>query len=189
MLNELEKSQLAVAQGAYGRFIVSSQSDDPPILKNPPIHWLSSASRASRLSSSSKNWGSAVVTLAPMGRECAELQHEFGLSETSHLAAVLIYGKPAPSQQQKNINQSFRSLIGSRKRKLIDHIFLEPILQDIRLPDKWEAIMEAGRWSPSATNAQPWRLTAHRWRISTLHQPGCIPDCAHRWQQTHVCPL
>jgi nitroreductase len=157
LLNELEKSRLAVAQGAYGRFIVS------PHLMIPY-----STNASNPLIELGYQSQQAVILLEEMGlgscyigahNRVRKLQHEFDLPEASHLAAVLIYGTPTPSAIIRNLDQSYRSLIGSRKRKPATDILLtSDEVHPANLPREWEAILEGGRWAPSATNAQPWVL-------------------------------
>ncbi len=172
-LNELEKSQLAVAQGAYGRFIVSSHLMIPFTEKN--------ADALIELGFQSQQ---AVIKLEEMGlgscyvgahNRVRKLQQEFGLAETAHLAAVLIYGKPAPTPQRKHITQSLLGLTGNRTRKPVDHLFIEPIPVDMKLPTKWDAILEGGRWAPSAVNAQPWRLLPIDGEFQLFTNPAAYP--------------
>jgi len=173
MLNELNKSQLAVAQGTYGRFIVSPHLMIPYTEKSSDsLVELGFQSQQAVIKLEELGLGSCYVGAH---NRVHKLQQEFGLSETSHLAAVLIYGKPAPSQQQKNINQSYRTLIGSRKRKPIEQIFAESIPSATALPPQWEAILEAGRWAPSATNAQPWRLLPIDGEFQLFTNPAAYP--------------
>jgi putative nitroreductase len=173
LLNELEKSQLAIAQGTYGRFIVSSHLMIPYTEKSSDsLIELGYQSQQAVIKLEEIGLGSCYVGAHSRVRK---LQREFGLSETAHLAAVLIYGKPAASQQQKNLNQSFRSLIGSRKRKPAESLFVEPIPQNTQLPAEWDAILEGGRWAPSATNAQPWRLLPIDGELQLFTSPAAYP--------------
>jgi nitroreductase len=173
LLNELEKSQLAIAQGTYGRFIVSSHLMIPYTEKSSDsLIELGFQSQQAVIKLEEIGLGSCYVGAHSRVRK---LQREFGLSETAHLAAVLIYGKPAASQQQKNLNQSFRSLIGSRKRKPAESLFIEPIPQNTQLPAEWDAILEGGRWAPSATNAQPWRLLPIDGELQLFTSPAAYP--------------
>ena len=172
-LNEPEKNQLAVAQGAYGRFIVSSHLMIPYTEKSTDsLVELGFQSQQAVIQLEELGLGSCYVGAHSRVRK---LQQEFDLPETAHLAAVLIYGKPASSQPQKNLNQSYRTLIGSRKRKSVEHLFVEPIPLTPPLPAEWEAILEAGRWAPSATNAQPWRLLPINGEFQLFTNPAAYP--------------
>jgi nitroreductase len=173
MLNKPEKSQLAVAQGAYGRFIVSSHLMIPYIEKSiDSLVELGFQSQQAVILLQNLGLGSCYV--GAHGR-VHKLQHEFAISDNAHLAAVLIYGKPAGSEIYKNLNQSYRSLIGSRKRKAIEEILLEPIPPGNALSAECNAILEGGRWAPSATNAQPWRLLPIDGEFQLFTNPAAYP--------------
>jgi nitroreductase len=172
-LNELEKSQLAVAQGAYGRFIVSSHLMIPYTEKSSDsLIELGFQSQQAVIKLEEMGLGSCYVGAHSRVRK---LQQEFGLAETAHLAAVLIYGKPAPPQQKKHITQSLLGLTGNRTRKPVENLFIEPIPLDMHLPAEWEAILEGGRWAPSATNAQPWRLLPIDGEFQLFTNPAAYP--------------
>ena len=172
-LNELEKSQLTVAQGAYGRFIVSSHLMIPYTEKtSDSLIELGFQSQQAVIMLEEMGLGSCYV--GAHGR-VRKLQQEFGLAENAHLAAVLIYGKPAPPQQKKNITQSLLGLTGNRKRKPVESLFIESIPLGMHLPENWEAILEGGRWAPSATNAQPWRLLPIDNEFQLFTNPAAYP--------------
>lgn len=173
MLNELEKSRLAVAQGAYGRFIASPHLM-VPYTENNSDALVELGFQSQQAVISLEEFGLASCYIGAHGR-VRKLQQEFELSEDTHLAAVLIYGKPAPSPRNKNINRSLRSLIGSRKRKPAERILLDPTAQHSSLPSEWDAILEAGRWAPSATNAQPWRLLPIGNEFQLFTNPAAYP--------------
>ncbi len=172
-LNEPEKSQLAAAQGAYGRFIVSPHLLIPYTKKSSnSLIELGFQSQQAVIKLEELDLGSCYVGAHSRVRK---LQQEFGLPDTAHIAAVLIYGQPAESQRQKNLNQSYRALIGSRKRKPVESLFIEPTAQSMHLPEQWKAILEAGRWAPSATNAQPWRLLPINGEFQLFTNPAAYP--------------
>lgn len=157
LLQELEKTRLAVAQGAYGRFIVSPHLMIPYTLHNTdPLVELGFQSQQAVFHLETLGLGSCYI--GAHGR-VLKLQKEFDLPEEAQLAAVLVFGTPSPSTLNHNLNQSLRSLFGSRKRKPLQELLLpSPQSETAAQPREWEAILQAGRWAPSATNAQPWRL-------------------------------
>lgn len=172
-LNELDKSQLAVAQGAYGRFIVSSHLMIPYTEKSSDsLIELGFQSQQAVIKLEEMSLGSCYIGAHSRVRK---LQQEFGLAETAHLAAVLIYGKPAPPQQKKHITQSLLGLTGNRSRKPVENFLLEPVPSDMRIPAEWDAILEGGRWAPSATNAQPWRLLPVGNEFQLFTNPAAYP--------------
>lgn len=171
--NEPPKNKLTVAQGPYGRFIVSSHFMIPYTEKNKDsLVELGFQSQQVVMGLQELNLGSCYV--GAHGR-VRKLQQEFGLSDNTHLAAVLIYGKPAGSELSKSLDQSYRALVGSRKRKEIDDILIKPVPQNTAMPTEWQTILEAGRWAPSATNAQPWRILPIDDHLQLFTNPAAYP--------------
>lgn len=87
------------------------------------------------------------------------LREQFSLPENVSVGALLAFGYPADSLPGRTFNTLFRSAIGSSRRLPVEKVFFETSFDNPSLPPtNLRSIIDAGRMSPSAVNAQPWRF-------------------------------
>lgn len=176
LVNEMDKAQLATAQGAYGRFITSPHLLIPYCpCPNIPNALLELGFQSQQAVIHLEELGLASCYIGAHGR-VRKLQEEFKLPQDSRLAAVLMYGTPAVANIEKNLNYSIRTLFGSRRRHPREHMFLTQYHDRPYIcPAQWQPIFEAGRWAPSATNAQPWHLLPDENDFQLFTDPSVYP--------------
>ncbi len=84
---------------------------------------------------------------------------QFDLSETARLGSLVVFGNPDTSLLGKSANRLMRSTAGATRRKAVEEIFFSENFNHPVQPPEWLAsIIDAGRYAPSAVNAQPWRF-------------------------------
>lgn len=174
LVNEMDKAHLTVAQGAYGRFINSPHLMIPycPTIPNALLE-LGFQSQQAVIHLEELGLASCYIGAHSRVRK---LQEEFELPQDSRLAAVLMYGTPADAHIENSLNQSIRTLFGSRKRHPLEHLFLAASSESpYRCPVQWQPVLEAGRWAPSATNAQPWHLLPGENDFQLFTDPSAYP--------------
>ena len=87
------------------------------------------------------------------------IRSHFNLPENTITGALLVYGYPSQSLPGKTFNRVFRSAMGSNRRlPMQDLFFTDTFDNPSRPPEQLRQILEAGRFAPSAVNAQPWRF-------------------------------
>jgi hypothetical protein len=93
-----------------------------------------------------------------LGRE-NKLIERFNLPERSRIGSLIVFGNPSQTGSGKNTNHFIRKTAGGKNRKALDSIYFTDDFSQPGLPPNWLGpIIEAGRFSPSAVNAQPWRF-------------------------------
>lgn len=157
-LDDIDRADRIVTQGAYGRFIVS------PHILLPYLEGDESALTEAGYQSEQiavRLWqagiGSCFVGAA--GREERLLSH-FNLAAGAKTAAALMFGLPTENPRRA-LATYFRSPDRKRRRLDPESLFIDAA----RPPEELSPIIEASRWAPSATNAQPWRFA---WREGRL---------------------
>jgi hypothetical protein len=100
----------------------------------------------------------ASCYVGALGRE-NKLIEQFHLPHGSRIGSLVVFGNPSQTSPGKNTNHFIRKTAGSKNRKSVDLIFFNGDFSQPSLPPEWLGpIIEAGRFSPSAVNAQPWRF-------------------------------
>ena len=100
----------------------------------------------------------ASCYVGALGRE-NKLVEQFHLPQHSRIGSLVVFGNPSQTSPGKNTNHFIRKTAGSKKRKSVDSIYFTGDFSQPGLPPEWLGpIIEAGRFSPSAVNAQPWRF-------------------------------
>jgi nitroreductase len=84
------------------------------------------------------------------------------LGEGEVVPAALALGKPAATRSLQD--RIVFAAAGARRRKLPSELFFRPSASGAWGPlgvlGEWEAVLEAVRYAPSASNKQPWRMLA-----------------------------
>ncbi len=100
----------------------------------------------------------ASCYVGALGRE-KKLIKQFHLPEGSRIGSLIVFGNPPHKGSEENTNHFIRKTAGGKKRKSVDSIYFTDDFNQPGIPPKWLLpIIEAGRFSPSAVNAQPWRF-------------------------------
>ncbi len=100
----------------------------------------------------------ASCYVGALGREKKLLQ-QFHLPEETRIGSLIVFGNPPHSGSGETTNHFIRKTAGGKNRKSVDSIFFTDDFNQPGIPPKWLLpIIEAGRCSPSAVNAQPWRF-------------------------------
>ena len=93
-----------------------------------------------------------------LGRQ-KELQQKLDLPDDNLSGALLALGYPAQSFTGGTFNLLVRRAAGSHQRLSVEKLFFNDSFSNPSLPpDSLSNFIEAGRASPSAVNAQPWRF-------------------------------
>lgn len=85
-----------------------------------------------------------------------------GVEETSRIAAFLFFGKPSEDQSLRLYRKVSKLLTRSEERRDLEELFVNQSREvDAGIEGTFSKVIEAGRYSPSAVNAQPWRFLIH----------------------------
>ncbi|MBI9043205.1 MAG: hypothetical protein JEZ06_01895 [Anaerolineaceae bacterium] len=161
MFDALEKDDLIEKLGGYGRIL------SPPHYLLPSINGTDNplvdlGNQVEQIAVRLNAIGIATCFVGAVGRE-TKVRELFHLPESTRIGAFLIFGKEDKNLAGKTINTVIRSAAGAGKKHPIEKIFF---LNDFDHPEKPPAhlfpVIEAARKSPSAVNAQPWRLLWHQ---------------------------
>ncbi len=95
--------------------------------------------------------GIGTCYIGELGREDILISH-FGLPAGARIGSVLFFGYPTENFLGKVVDNSIRSLIGSKKRIPLDELCVGC------LPESFSEILEVAQVAPSAKNVQPWRF-------------------------------
>ena len=110
--------------------------------------------------------GIGTCFIGALGRE-DKVRQQLGLPAEAQFVAFIIFGRPATALVGRTVNAAFHSLSGGSGRMPVERLFfLDSVESPGKPPEAIAPLVEAGRWAPSAVNAQPWRLL---WRSGTLH--------------------
>jgi nitroreductase len=116
-----------------------------------------------------------------------------GLKDTSRIAAFLFFGKANEDQSPRFYQKISRFFTGSKNRKPLEDLLIDPdSMELIKANSDLEKILNAGRFAPSAVNAQPWRFQIDHEEIrifSTKRKKGRVfdPDQNYARHDTGIC--
>jgi len=87
------------------------------------------------------------------------VNRRFGLPGDAVVGAALAVGRAPENPGSKAVNAIVRGVAGGTGRRPMDALCFdaEPAAAGDP-PPAWDAVLEAGRWAPSARNVQPWRF-------------------------------
>jgi hypothetical protein len=112
---------------------------------------------------------------------CAHRQNRvrqlLGLSEQINIISFLVFGLPDKNQSLR-LYQKFSSFFTRAKQRLsIEELFLENSFpESLKSDNLFMKIFEAGRFAPSATNAQPWRFRIEENRFIIFSHQKAVPN-------------
>lgn len=110
--------------------------------------------------------GISVCFIGSLGRE-KNVRVRFRLNPRARIGAFLIFGRPAVSPTDRDINAAIRRARGEESRLDAASIFYKGTFdRQTKPPKSLSRLVEAARLAPSANNAQPWRLL---WRDNVLY--------------------
>lgn len=157
-LRNVDSSEdLAVALGGYGRLVT------PPHLLVPALvgedHVLVDLGyRTEQIAVWLTQLGIGTCFLSVITREAA-VRTRFGLLADSHVAAVLLLGRPGETWGDRTFNSLLSSLAGANNKLLAELLFYNGDWSSPSAPpERMAPLIEAARHAPSAYNAQPWRF-------------------------------
>ena len=152
-----EQINLVSLLGAYGR-LVSPPQVLLPVSPNAPLALVDQGYRMQQvvIRLYQREIGSCYLgTLTHL----EAIRSHFNLPENTITGALLIFGYPAQSLSGKTFNKVFRTAMGSNRRLPLDNLFFTDTFDNpSQPPEQIKQIIEAGRFAPSAVNAQPWRF-------------------------------
>lgn len=157
-LKNREKNQnLVEILGAYGHFI------SPPYYFVPSIigekhHLVDLGFRMQQIAVRLWAKGIGSCFIGCLSRE-NKIHQKFNLPENSRITALLVFGYPGKGIGIQSLVDMGKIVIGNSGRKKIEDLFFNDDFNHPGFPpDDWKIIIECGRMSPSAINAQPWRF-------------------------------
>jgi hypothetical protein len=81
------------------------------------------------------------------------------LSDSVNIISFLVFGLPEKNQSLRLYQKMSRFFARSQQRMNSQDLFLENSMpKSLKKEEPFSKIIEAGRFAPSATNAQPWRF-------------------------------
>jgi nitroreductase len=88
-----------------------------------------------------------------------QVKRVLGLDDFSKIAASIFFGYPSEDQTQRFYRKISRLFVKSDSRKSLNELFIKTESDSYTDPENLlTKIIQAGRYSPSARNAQPWRF-------------------------------
>lgn len=146
--------ELCAVLGAYGRLL------DPPHCLIPHLvngDWplTELGFRMEQLAVRLVPLGLGSCFIGVLGDEPAAISRWY-LPAQARIGAILIYGRPA-QRAGRAVNGLLRATFGSDQRLPLEQLFFTEGFRAAAPPDWLRPLLEAGRWAPSARNAQPWR--------------------------------
>ncbi len=143
--------------GAYGR-LVSPPHVLLPVSPNMPLALVDQGYRMQQvvIRLYQREVGSCYLGTL---RHLNTVHSYFNLPENTITGALLVFGYPAQSLTGKTFNKVFRTAMGSNRRLPLEVLFFTDTFDNpSQPPEQIKQIVEAGRFAPSAVNAQPWRF-------------------------------
>ena len=152
-----------VLRSAYGRFMTPPHVMVPYMVgKDHPLTDLGYRVEQIVVRLTALDIGTCYI--GALGAEDS-LRPRFGLPDGARIGATVFFGRAA-SGVGGTVSALARTLAGGRKRMALDEIFFDGDFDHPSTPPSEIApFVEAGRWAPSALNAQPWRFL---WREGRL---------------------
>ena len=143
--------------GAYGR-LVSPPHVLLPISPDMPLSLVDQGYRMQQVVIRLYQRGIGSCYLGTL-KHLETIRSHFNLPENTITGALLVFGYPAQSLTGKTFNKVFRSAMGSNRRLPMENLFFTDTFENpSQPPEQFKQLIEAGRFAPSAVNAQPWRF-------------------------------
>ncbi len=156
---------VVTALGAYG-LIVNPPHYLVPYLVGDEHPLTDLGYRAEQIAVRLAALGVGSCFIGCLGREEA-VRARFALPPGARVGALLIFGRPTTALGGRAINALIRSGAGATNKLPAERIFYrETFAAPAAPPPELAPLIEAARRSPSAVDAQPWRIL---WRGGQLH--------------------
>ncbi len=144
-----------VLRSAYGRFMTPPHVMVPYAVGEYPLTDLGYHVEQVVVRLTALDIGTCYI--GALGAEDS-FRSRFGLPDEARMGASVFFGRPA-SGIGGTIDAVARTLAGGRKRRPVEELFFNGDFDHSSTPpSKISPLIEAGRWAPSALNAQPWRF-------------------------------
>ena len=161
---KLLRGDMASLLGAYGRLLNTPHFLVPYIAEGRHA-LLDLGFRAQQIVIGLLHEGIGSCYLGALSRQPRACRR-FGLPEGAAIGAALAFGRPA-SLGGRVVERVVKAALGVSSRMPADQLFyLTDFASPVPPPDDLAALIQAGRWAPSAVNAQPWRFL---WRSGRLY--------------------
>jgi hypothetical protein len=160
----LSGEDLIAAMGGYGR-ILSPPHFLTSYINGSQYPLVDLGYRMEQIAIQMVQIGISVCFIGSLGRE-TDVRIRFRLLRNARTAAFLIFGYPAETVTGRTINAVLRQSQHSNNKLAADRIFYNESFEHLQAPPQHLAqLIEAGRFAPSANNAQPWRFLWHRQQL------------------------
>ncbi|MCL6431985.1 MAG: nitroreductase family protein [Anaerolineae bacterium] len=158
-------SDLTAALGAYGR-IANPPHVLVPYLLGDRHPLVDLGFRTEQIAVRLTALGLGSCFIGCLGRE-AQVRARFGLPPSTHVAALLVFGRPSGATAARAVNALVRELTGATRKLPAHRVFFDgDFSRPAAPPPDLAPLIEAARHAPSAVDAQPWRFL---WRDGVLH--------------------
>lgn len=121
--------------------------------------------------------GSCYIGCAHRARQVKEL---LTIPEDAFITTLVVFGLPDHNQSERLFRKISQAFVKSSERLPVSEVFLNGSeSQYEKLDEKMRRIIDAGRYAPSAMNAQPWRFMIEDGLFIILtkgNQPGKLYD-------------
>lgn len=152
-----DQLDLASLLGAYGR-LVSPPHILLPVSPDAPLALVDQGYRMQQIVIRLYQRGLGSCYLGAL-KYLEAIRSQFNLPENTITGALLIFGYPSQSLTGRALNKVFHTAAGSDRRLPVDSLFFVDTFDNpSQPPEQFKQLIEAGRFAPSAVNAQPWRF-------------------------------
>ncbi|MGM0400338.1 MAG: nitroreductase family protein [Chloroflexota bacterium] len=160
-----------VLRSAYGRFMTPPHVMVPYVVGEYPLTDLGCRVEQIVVRLTALDIGTCYI--GALGAEDG-LRSRFGLPAGARIGATVFFGRPA-SGVGGTVDAVARMLAGGRKRMAVRELFFDGDFGSPSAPPSEIApLIEAGRWAPSAVNAQPWRFLLREERLMLFVTTGTL---------------
>lgn len=176
-----------VLRSAYGRFMTPPHVMVPYVVGEYPLTDLGYRVEQIVVRLTALDIGTCYI--GALGAEDG-LRSRFGLPAGARIGATVFFGRSA-SGVGGTIDAAARTLARGRKRKPVEKLFFDGDFDHPATPPsefdtlsvdhgavtqriKLDTLIEAGRWAPSALNAQPWRFLWREGRLMLFVTTGTL---------------
>jgi nitroreductase len=119
------------------------------------------------------------------------VNRRFGLVKDAAVGAALVVGRAPKRLGSKAVNAIVRGAAGGTGRRAMDTLCFDAEREAAGdPPPAWDAVLEAGRWAPSARNVQPWRFLreGHLLHVAVVQRAWRYGhQQAYRWFDVGAC--
>ena len=158
LLKTRDKNQnLVEILGAYGHIISPPYYSVPSIIGDKNL-LVDLGFRMQQIAVHLWAAGIGSCFIGCLSRE-SKVHQLFNLPTNSRIAAFLVFGYPRKVIGVQSLVEVGKFIKGKSGRKKLEEMFFNGDFDHPGLPpESWKSIIECGRMSPSAVNAQPWRF-------------------------------